>query len=155
MTERSGWLTLALMSALFFIITAATFDSLGVVLPAMVGELDWSWAEAGFGFTLLGFFCGITSTIPATLIREWGVRACLLVGTMVMAAGLSVPGAGGWLAALFRRRLAGGTGFHPAGNGARHLSPGAAVCAAIFRHRALFHRRRAGRCGRAAALSAR
>jgi len=84
MTERSGWLTLALMSALFFIITAATFDSLGVVLPAMVGELDWSWAKAGFGFTLLGFFCGITSTIPATLIRKWGVRACLLVGTMVM-----------------------------------------------------------------------
>ncbi len=84
MTERSGWLTLALMSALFFIITAATFDSLGVVLPAMVGELGWSWAKAGFGFTLLGFFCGITSTIPATLIRKWGVRACLLVGTLVM-----------------------------------------------------------------------
>jgi MFS transporter, OFA family, oxalate/formate antiporter len=87
MTERGGraWLTLALMSALFFIITAATFDSLGVVLPAMVGELDWNWAKAGFGFTLLGFFCGITSTIPATLIRKWGVRTCLLVGTMVMA----------------------------------------------------------------------
>jgi len=85
MTERSGWLTLALMSALFFIITAATFDSLGVVLPAMVGELDWSWAKAGFGFTLLGFFCGITSTIPATLIRRWGVRVCLLVGAVVMA----------------------------------------------------------------------
>jgi OFA family oxalate/formate antiporter-like MFS transporter len=85
MTGHGGWLTLALMSALFFIITAATFDSLGVVLPAMVGELDWSWAKAGFGFTLLGFFCGITSTIPATLIRKWSVRACLLVGTVVMA----------------------------------------------------------------------
>ncbi|HKB95779.1 MAG TPA: MFS transporter [Rhizomicrobium sp.] len=84
-TERRGWLTLALMSALFFIITAATFDSLGVVLPTMVGELDWSWANAGFGFTLPGFFCGITSTIPATLIRRWGVRVCLLVGAVVMA----------------------------------------------------------------------
>jgi len=84
MTERGGWLTLALMSALFFIITAATFDSLGVVLPAMVGELGWSWAKAGFGFTLLGFLCGITSTIPATLIRKWGVRVCLLAGTLVM-----------------------------------------------------------------------
>ena len=79
-----AWLTLALMSVLFFIVTAATFDSLGVVLPAMVGELGWSWAKAGFGFTLLGFFCGITSTIPATLIRKWGVRVCLLVGTLVM-----------------------------------------------------------------------
>jgi OFA family oxalate/formate antiporter-like MFS transporter len=84
MTEHGGWLTLALMSALFFLITAGTFDSLGVVLPAMVGELGWSWAKAGFGFTLLGFLCGITSTIPATLIRKWGVRVCLLVGTLVM-----------------------------------------------------------------------
>ncbi len=106
---RSGWLTLALMSALFFIITAATFDSLGVVLPAMVGELDWSWAKAGFGFTLLGFFCGITNSIPAILIRKWGVRACLLVGTLVMAcaflclartAGLPLYFAGASLAGL-------------------------------------------------------
>jgi MFS transporter, OFA family, oxalate/formate antiporter len=80
-----AWLTLALMSALFFIITAATFTSLGLALLPMVGELHWSWANAGFGFTLLGFFCGITSAIPATLIRKWGVRVCMLVGTLVMA----------------------------------------------------------------------
>src|SRR5579872_215784 len=86
MTGHGGraWLTLALMSALFFIITAATFTSLGLALLPMVAELHWSWADAGFGFTLLGFFCGITSAVPATLIRKWGVRACLLVGTLVM-----------------------------------------------------------------------
>ena len=83
--DARAWVTWALISALFFIITAATFDSLGVVLPAMVDELGWSWAKAGFGFTLLGFFCGITSTVPATLIRKWGVRACLAAGTVVMA----------------------------------------------------------------------
>jgi OFA family oxalate/formate antiporter-like MFS transporter len=83
--DARAWLTWGLISALFFIITAATFDSLGVVLPAMVEELGWSWAKAGFGFTLLGFFCGITSTVPATLIRKWGVRACLAAGTAVMA----------------------------------------------------------------------
>jgi MFS transporter, OFA family, oxalate/formate antiporter len=80
-----AWLTLALMSALFFIITAATFTSLGLALLPMVAELHWGWAEAGFGFTLLGFFCGITSAIPATLIRRFGVRACLLAGSAVMA----------------------------------------------------------------------
>jgi MFS transporter, OFA family, oxalate/formate antiporter len=80
-----AWLTLALMSALFFIITAATFTSLGLALLPMVAELHWGWAEAGFGFTLLGFFCGITSAIPATLIRRFGVRACLLTGSAVMA----------------------------------------------------------------------
>jgi MFS family permease len=84
--ERGGraWLTLALMSALYFIITAATFGSLGMVLPAMVREMGWNWTGAGFGFTLLGFFCGITSAVPATLIRRFGVRAALLCGCVTM-----------------------------------------------------------------------
>ena len=85
MTKSGGWLTLGLMSALYFIITAATFASLGLALPAMVAELGWSWTGAGFGFTLLGFLCGITSAVPATLIRRYGVRACLLAGCVVMA----------------------------------------------------------------------
>jgi len=84
MTERGGWLTLALMSALFFIITATTFTSLGLVLPAMVAELHWSWTEAGIGFGLLGTFCGITSAVPAALIRRFGVRTSLLAGCMAM-----------------------------------------------------------------------
>lgn len=75
-----------MVSALFFVITAATFDSLGVVLPAMVGEMQWSWTMAGLGFTLLGVFCGITATVPALLIRRVGVRATLLIGAAVMAA---------------------------------------------------------------------
>ena len=85
--RRAGfraWTTLALTSALFFIITAATFSSLGLALPAMVAEMGWSWTSAGFGFTLLGFFCGITSAVPASLIRRFGVRANLLAGSVVM-----------------------------------------------------------------------
>ena len=87
MIERGGraWATLAVMSALYFIITAATFGSLGLALPAMVTELGWSWTGAGFGFTLLGFLCGITSGVPATVVRRFGVRACLLAGSAVMA----------------------------------------------------------------------
>src|SRR3954462_4176886 len=79
-----AWTTLSLTSALFFIITAATFSSLGLALPAMVAEMHWSWTSAGFGFTLLGFFCGITSAVPASLIRRFGVRANLLAGSVVM-----------------------------------------------------------------------
>jgi MFS family permease len=86
MSAFRPWLTLGLMSALFFIITAATFSALGLVLPVMVAELGWNWTSAGFGFTLLGFFCGITSAVPATLIRRFGVRANLLAGVAVMAA---------------------------------------------------------------------
>ena len=87
MIERGAraWATLGLMSALYFIITAATFGSLGLALPAMVGELGWTWTGAGFGFSLLGFLCGITSAVPAALIRRFGVRACLLMGSVVMA----------------------------------------------------------------------
>jgi OFA family oxalate/formate antiporter-like MFS transporter len=83
-TGARAWLTLGLISALFFIITAATFDSLGLVLPAMVGEMHWSWTEAGSGFGLLAIFCGITATVPASLIRRIGTRANLLIGSLVM-----------------------------------------------------------------------
>lgn len=83
-TGFRAWTTLALTSALFFIITAASFSSLGLALPAMVAEMGWSWTSAGFGFTLLGFFCGITSAVPASLIRRFGVRANLLAGSVVM-----------------------------------------------------------------------
>jgi MFS transporter, OFA family, oxalate/formate antiporter len=82
-----AWATLGLMSALYFIITAATFGSLGLALPAMVRELGWSWTGAGFGFSLLGFLCGITSAVPAGLIRRFSVRTCLLMGSVVMALG--------------------------------------------------------------------
>ena len=80
-----AWASLGLMSALYFIITAATFGSLGLALPAMVKELGWSWTGAGFGFSLLGFLCGITSGVPAALVRRFGVRACLMMGSVVMA----------------------------------------------------------------------
>jgi OFA family oxalate/formate antiporter-like MFS transporter len=81
-----AWTTLAVMSALFFIVTAATFDTLGLVLPPMVAELGWNWTQAGTGFTLLGIFCGITSNVPAILIRRIGVRLTLVFGAAVMAA---------------------------------------------------------------------
>jgi MFS family permease len=85
-TPMRAVLTLASVSLLFFLVTALTFSSLGVVLPAMVGELHWTYSGAGFGFTLLGVFCGITATIPATMIRRFGVRATLLAGGVVIAA---------------------------------------------------------------------
>lgn len=86
MNGNRAWLTLVLVSALFFMITGATFASLGLALPGMVADLKMNWTEAGMGFGLLGVFCGITSTIPAVLIRRFGVRATLLAGAVTMAA---------------------------------------------------------------------
>lgn len=78
-------ITLVAMSVVFFLITATTFSSLGVVLPAMINELHWSWGAAGTGFSLLGVAVGITSTVPASMIRRVGVRATLAMGSLVMA----------------------------------------------------------------------
>ncbi len=80
------WVTLAAVSMMFFLITATTFSSLGVVLPAMISELHWSWGGAGTGFSLLGVATGVTATLPATMIRRFGVRATLVAGSLAMGA---------------------------------------------------------------------
>jgi len=85
MPRARAFATLLLVSALFFIISAATFSSLGLALPAMVAELGWSWGDAGLGFSLLAVLCGLTSYVPAALIRRFGVRANFLTGAVVMA----------------------------------------------------------------------
>lgn len=83
------WSVLTAFSLLFFIITATTFTSLGVVLPAMVHTFNWSWANAGLGFTLLGLACGLSSYLPAITIRKWGVRLTLLLGMLILVAGFT------------------------------------------------------------------
>jgi MFS family permease len=106
-----AWLTLGLMSALYFIITAATFGSLGLALPAMVRELGWSWTGAGLGFSLLGFLCGITSAVPAALVRRFGVRTCLMAGAAVMALAFFCLAHANGLALYFLGASLAGLGF--------------------------------------------
>lgn len=76
------------ISVLDLLIGAATFSSLGVVLPHMVEDLGWNWSQAGIGFTILGAACGGSALLPPKLIRRFGVRMTLLIGTGLMAAGL-------------------------------------------------------------------
>ena len=85
-----SWLTFGALSLVFFLVNAGTFNSLGVVLPAMVSELHWSWAVAGAGFTILGVACGLASFLPALLIRRLGVRAVMLLGGLFLVAGFVV-----------------------------------------------------------------
>jgi MFS family permease len=110
-TPFRAWLTLGSVSLLFFLVTALTFSSLGVVLPAMVGELNWSWSGAGIGFSLLGVFTGITSAIPAMLIRRFGVRATLLAGGVVIAAAFAAMAAAQDLTLYFIGCSLSGLGF--------------------------------------------
>ena len=84
---RARFVVLAALSALYFLLMTGTFNALGVVLPSMVAALSWSWASAGFGFTLLGLACGLSSLLPALAIRRFGVARTLLVGGALLAAG--------------------------------------------------------------------
>ena len=83
------WLTFSSLSLIFFVVAAGTFSSLGVVLPAMVAELGWSWTRAGFGYALLGLSCGLASVAPAMLIRRIGVRSAIGAGAACMVAGFA------------------------------------------------------------------
>ncbi|MDX7999153.1 MFS transporter [Xenorhabdus sp. Reich] len=81
------WFLLILLGMVYFLSTATTFTSLGVVLPSMINELGWSWTNAGLGFTLLGLTCGLSSFLPTVFIRKVGVRFTLSVGLLIFLAG--------------------------------------------------------------------
>lgn len=82
-------MVLGALSLLYVLLMAATFNSLGLVLPFMVADLGMSWGAAGFGFMLLGVACGIASLAPALLIRTLGVSMTLLAGTILLLAGFA------------------------------------------------------------------
>lgn len=85
--QARRWIIFAAMSFTYFVVSGGAFASLGVVLPAMVQDLKWSWTEAGFGYTLLGIACGMASFMPAYLIRAIGVRGTLAIGALIMVSG--------------------------------------------------------------------
>lgn len=125
------WLQLAAFSLVLFLITAATYSSLGVVLPMMVKDQNWNWTEAGLGFTLLGALTGASSMIPAWLIRRIGVAGTVLFGAAVMVAGfLCLWGTRDLLTYWVGAGLC-GVGFQ-----SMALIPGTHVLGAVFPNRA-------------------
>jgi MFS family permease len=86
-TRSHPWVTFTALSLLFFLVSAGTFSTLGVVLPAMVRELGWNWKQAGLGYTLLGVTCGLTSIAAAASVRRIGVVGTVLAGGAMLVAG--------------------------------------------------------------------
>jgi hypothetical protein len=70
---------LGAFSALYFLLMASTFNSLGQVLPMIVADLHLTWAQAGMGFTVLGIACGAAGAgggdpavgVAVTLLAAW------------------------------------------------------------------------------------
>ena len=126
------WVLLAAFSLLLFLITASTYGSLGVVLPAMIGELKWSFEKAFLGFSVLGVFTGASSWLPAILIRKIGVRGTLMLGAAVLAGGFLGLANSESLLSYYVGAAACGVGFQMAA-----LIPGTHVLSSLFRKRAL------------------
>lgn len=127
-----AWVLLGALSLLLFLITASTFSSLGVVLPAMIKDLGWSYADAFLGFTFLGALCGASSWLPALTIRKIGVRATILIGSALMAAGFLCLGAAHGLPVYFL-----GTSLCGVAYQMMALIPGTHLLAILFRKRGL------------------
>jgi len=123
------YLALAALSLLFFVITAGSFTSLGVVLPEMVVALHWDWSQAGLGYTVLGVACGLASLAPAVVIRRLGVRPALLAGGVMMAAGLAAFAACRSTTLYFIGAAAVGVGF-----ALLATIPASFVLSRLFRH---------------------
>ena len=81
------WICFALVSAFFFLITAGTFSSLGVVLPYMIEEFSWSWSQSGTGFSLLALMVGLAGTAPAWVLKQFNVQTSFGIGGTLMTAG--------------------------------------------------------------------
>ena len=128
-SSRGALVTLAALSALFFLAVAGTFSSLGVVLPAMVAALGWSWTQAGLGFSILAITCGLASYAPALVIRTLGVRATLLLGGGALAAGFACLATAQGVGLYYLGAALEGLGFALA-----TIIPGAYVLARSFRH---------------------
>lgn len=88
--EWRPWAVLGVFSLLQALITISIYTALGIALPLMVHDQAWNWTEAGMGFTVIGFCIGGSSYLPTILIRRFGVRATLLLGSGCVAAGLAV-----------------------------------------------------------------
>jgi MFS transporter, OFA family, oxalate/formate antiporter len=84
------WLLFAVISAIYFTISAATFSSLGIVLPRMIQDLSWSWSQAGTGFSLLALLVGLASALPAWTIRRFGIAATYGIGGTIMVIGFGL-----------------------------------------------------------------
>jgi MFS family permease len=130
--EWRPWLLVSAFSLVLFLITASTYSALGVVLPNMVADERWNWAEAGLGFTLLGAATGASSFIPAFLIRRLGVRPTLALGTSVMVVGFLCLSIAHSPAVYYLGTALCGVGFQMMA-----LIPGTHVLAAVFKHRGL------------------
>lgn len=89
-SPAARWALFTVISTIFFLISAGTFSSLGVVLPYMIHDLSWTRSEAGAGFSLLALTVGLASHAPAWILRRLGIKSTYGIGGAIMASGFAL-----------------------------------------------------------------
>jgi MFS family permease len=113
--QRRWWVLAAVMVSFFFL-NASTFTSLGVALHRMAADMHWSQTAAGFSFSLLGIACGLSSPLPAVLLRHIGARWTITLGGVTLMTGFMLAAASHGLIAFYLAMVLLGVGYSLAGN---------------------------------------
>jgi MFS family permease len=110
------WLVLFAACLSFFFLNLATFQSLGVVLFSMAGELHWSNTAAGWSFAFLGAACGLTSPLPGMMMQSLGSRLTMVIGALLLTVGFYLASITTTIWSFYAAMLLMGAGYSFAGN---------------------------------------
>jgi predicted MFS family arabinose efflux permease len=115
-TEANRWLVYGAACVTFFFTNFATFISLGIVLRPMVGELHWTFTQAGSNFSVLGLAVGLTSPLPAMTMKRFGGRMTLTTGALMLVVGFLLASLAHDLPSFYAGMVFVGIGFTFTGN---------------------------------------
>ena len=84
-----GWMALAGVALVAFVVGGAFVYSYGVFLPIMSAEFGWSRAVVSAGYTIGMIVFGLSSPLIGVLITRFGARMNLVLGSLLCALGLA------------------------------------------------------------------
>ena len=129
LTSIGGWLVVAAVSIISFLLVGSTLASLGVYLPVL--QADFGWSEQQLGNIAAAMLVGlaVSSIAAGWVLNKIGPRNLLFAGIVVTASGAI------WAAnAANLAQLTGAMAIIGAGVGAATIIPGATVINRWFLH---------------------
>lgn len=81
---------IALVAFLIFLLLAGSFYGLSVLVPFMSAEMGWSATEFGTAFTIIFLTVGFSSPLVGIIIRRFGPRFSMVLGSFMVATSLSL-----------------------------------------------------------------
>ncbi len=82
-----GWVLLVTLGFIYMTSVGAVFYGLGVMMPAMIEELNWSRAEGSTGFAVLSLTIGFAGPLVTLLMNRISGRMIIFLGGIILAAG--------------------------------------------------------------------